>query len=262
MRYDLLKILLVDDNRHMRVLAVRDPASAVGVRQIHEAGDGAQASARPCAAMPIDIIMTDLSMQPLDGIDFVRLLRRSPDSPSPMKTPVIMITGHSTLARVQDARNAGVNEFLAKPLTARAVVELDQPDRRPSPALCEDRGLFRPRPAAPRRSGFSRRRAPRRQLAPPARRSPGLIALFGPPRRRSRNPRETPQMTLRSRALGAAVLAAAGVLLSGCLAAAVVGTTVGVAGAAVGLTAKAAGATDARRGPCGRRRPARRQEGR
>jgi DNA-binding NtrC family response regulator len=37
--------------------------------------------------------------------------------------PVIMITGHSTLQRVQAARNAGVNEFLAKPLTARGVVE-------------------------------------------------------------------------------------------------------------------------------------------
>ena len=34
-----------------------------------------------------------------------------------------MITGHSTLARVHEARNAGVNEFLAKPLTARGVIE-------------------------------------------------------------------------------------------------------------------------------------------
>ncbi|WP_394762412.1 hypothetical protein [Phenylobacterium sp.] len=50
-------------------------------------------------------------------------------------------------------------------------------------------------------------------------------------------------MTVKSIAIGSAVLAASCVLLSGCLAAAVVGTTVGVAGTAVGLTAKAAGAT-------------------
>jgi DNA-binding NtrC family response regulator len=37
--------------------------------------------------------------------------------------PVIMITGHSTLQRVAEARDAGVNEFLAKPLTARGVIE-------------------------------------------------------------------------------------------------------------------------------------------
>lgn len=50
-------------------------------------------------------------------------------------------------------------------------------------------------------------------------------------------------MTVKSIAIRGAVLAAASVLLSGCIAAAVVGTTLGVAGTAVGLTAKAAGAT-------------------
>src|SRR5258707_6251752 len=120
LRYDLLKILLVDDNHHMRVL-LSEILKAVGVRQIYEASDGAQ-GLQMMKNHSIDIIMTDLAMQPLDGIDFVRLLRRSPDSPNQM-CPVIMITGHSTMARVQEARNAGVNEFLAKPLTARGVVE-------------------------------------------------------------------------------------------------------------------------------------------
>ena len=120
MRYDLLKILLVDDNHHMRVL-LGEILKAVGVRHIYEASDGAE-GLKMMRNYPIDIVMTDLSMQPLDGIDFVRLLRRSPDSPNPM-CPVIMITGHSTVSRVQEARNAGVNEFLAKPLNARGVVE-------------------------------------------------------------------------------------------------------------------------------------------
>lgn len=120
MRYNLLKILLVDDNHHMRVL-LAEILKAVGVRQIYEASDGAQ-GLQMMRNHAIDIVMTDLSMQPLDGIDFVRLLRRSPDSPN-QTCPVIMITGHSTVARVQEARNAGVNEFLAKPLTARGVIE-------------------------------------------------------------------------------------------------------------------------------------------
>ena len=54
--------------------------------------------------------------------EFVRLLRNSPDSPNRM-APVVMVTGHSTYARVNEARDAGVTEFLAKPLTARGVVE-------------------------------------------------------------------------------------------------------------------------------------------
>jgi two-component system chemotaxis response regulator CheY len=120
LRYDLLKILLVDDNHHMRVL-LGEILKAVGVRSIIEASDGAQALQMMRGAK-IDIIITDLSMQPMDGIDFVRLLRHSPDSPNQM-VPVIMITGHSTVARVHEARNVGVNEFLAKPLTARGVME-------------------------------------------------------------------------------------------------------------------------------------------
>jgi FixJ family two-component response regulator len=48
--------------------------------------------------------------------------------------PVIMVTGHSTLARVHEARDAGVNEFLAKPLTARGVIErLHQAIEHPRP---------------------------------------------------------------------------------------------------------------------------------
>jgi CheY-like chemotaxis protein len=119
-RYDLLKILLVDDNHHMRVL-LAEILRAVGVTHILEASDGTQ-GLQMMKGQDVDIIITDLSMQPLDGIDFTRLIRRSKDSPNQM-CPIIMITGHSTVQRVQAARDAGVNEFLAKPLTAKGVIE-------------------------------------------------------------------------------------------------------------------------------------------
>ena len=120
MRYDLLKILLVDDNHHMRVL-LTEILRAIGVTRIFEASDGAQ-GLQMMKTHEVDIIMTDLSMQPLDGIDFTRLIRRSKDSPNQM-CPIIMITGHSTMQRVHEARDAGVDEFLAKPLTAKGVIE-------------------------------------------------------------------------------------------------------------------------------------------
>ena len=119
MRFDLLKILLVDDNQHMRML-LTEILRALGVRQIFEALDGAEAL-QLMRDTEMDLVMTDLTMGPLDGIDFVNLLRNSPDSPGPF-TPVIMITGHSTMRRVAEARDAGVNEFLAKPVTARGVI--------------------------------------------------------------------------------------------------------------------------------------------
>ena len=136
MRLDLLKILIVDDIRHTRVL-LTEILRAIGVQQIYEASDGAE-GLQVMRAHNIDIVLTDLAMEPLDGIDFVRLLRNSPDSPNPM-VPVLMITGHSTLRRIHEARDVGVNEFMAKPITARGVIgRLQQIIDHPRPFIRTD----------------------------------------------------------------------------------------------------------------------------
>ena len=157
MRFDLLKILLVDDNQHMRLL-LTEILRAIGVRHVFEAHDGSEAL-HMMRRVPIDIVITDLSMKGLDGIDFVNLLRRSPESPNPF-APIIMITGHSTQRRVNEARDAGVNEFLTKPVTARSVIHrltllIEQPRQY---IRCEDYfGPDRRRRAAPDYKGPWRR---------------------------------------------------------------------------------------------------------
>ena len=57
-------------------------------------------------------------MEPLDGIDFTPMVRTAPDSPNPF-VPIIMLTAHPSMERVTQARDSGVNEFLAKPVTAK-----------------------------------------------------------------------------------------------------------------------------------------------
>jgi two-component system chemotaxis response regulator CheY len=59
-------------------------------------------------------------MEPLDGIDFTRMVRTAPDSPNPF-VPIIMLTAQSSMERVTQARDSGVNEFLAKPVTAKGL---------------------------------------------------------------------------------------------------------------------------------------------
>lgn len=120
MRFELLKILLVDDNPHMRML-LTEILRAIGVTEVFEATDGAHALQK-MRLHPVDMVMTDLAMEPLDGLDFLQLLRNSSDSPDQL-CPVIMITGHTTQKRVAEARDAGVNEFLAKPVTARGIID-------------------------------------------------------------------------------------------------------------------------------------------
>ncbi len=115
-----LNILLVDDNQHMRAITSAILQSA-GIRNIREVSDGAMAL--DCLRdHPVDLAIVDFNMFPLDGVEFTRLVRNSPDSANPY-LPIIMMTGHSEKIRVTEARDAGVTEFVVKPITAKAVFD-------------------------------------------------------------------------------------------------------------------------------------------
>ncbi|SFS83223.1 response regulator [Brevundimonas viscosa] len=115
-----LHVLLVDDNQHMRTIASAVLKSA-GVGTVREAADGGSAL-EILREYPIDLAIVDFNMFPLDGVEFTRLVRNSADSPNPY-LPIIMMTGHSARSRVYEARDAGVTEFVVKPITAKAVLD-------------------------------------------------------------------------------------------------------------------------------------------
>lgn len=119
-QYDIerLNFLIVDDNKHMTML-VKNLIHALGSRNVSEANDAAEAFTE-LTHFPADIIIVDYQMQPLDGLDFVRLVRTGSDSPNPY-VPIIMLTGHTEMSKVLNARDAGVNEFLAKPISATSL---------------------------------------------------------------------------------------------------------------------------------------------
>jgi two-component system chemotaxis response regulator CheY len=114
--FEYLKALVVEDNNHMRAL-LRSLLNALGVKHVFEASNGSDAFEKMREIKP-DIVLTDLSMKPVDGIQFTREIRNGPTSPNPY-VPIMMITGHTERARVLAARDAGVTEFLAKPITAQ-----------------------------------------------------------------------------------------------------------------------------------------------
>ncbi len=116
--FENLKVLIVEDNQHMRTL-LKTLLNALGIKQIFEATNGEEAFVILRDRIP-DLIMTDLTMKPVDGIAFAREIRMSEDSPNPY-VPIIMVTGHTEKHRVEAARDAGVTEFLAKPITAQNI---------------------------------------------------------------------------------------------------------------------------------------------
>ena len=113
--FENLKVLIVEDNAHMRTL-LRALLNSAGIKQISEASNG-QTALTMLREMKPDLVLSDLAMKPMDGLEFTRHVRTDEHSPNPF-VPIIMITGHTEKYRVEAARDAGVTEFLAKPITA------------------------------------------------------------------------------------------------------------------------------------------------
>lgn len=128
-RFDRVRVLVVDDNVHMRKL-VMTILQAFGVQQIGEADSGEHAWTVLRETNP-DVVVLDWVMEDMSGLDLIQMIRTNPQAPNPF-VPVIMLTGHTSLDHVRQARDAGVNEFIAKPVSvktmmSRLVAVIEQP---------------------------------------------------------------------------------------------------------------------------------------
>jgi len=119
-RFDRLRMLVVDDNVHMRKLVVTI-LQAFGCTLIHEADSGEKAWDVLREVHP-DVILLDWVMTGMSGLDLVKLVRTDASTPNAF-VPVIMLTGHTHLNQVREARDAGVNEFIAKPVSVKTLMQ-------------------------------------------------------------------------------------------------------------------------------------------
>jgi len=117
--FNELCVLVVDDNQFARKLLVA-VLRAVGVRKIREAEDGAEAL-QHFGGTPIDLVFTDVTMPVVDGIELIRMLSAPDTSPNPY-VPIIVISAYCHVDTITQCRNAGATEFVAKPITAAAVI--------------------------------------------------------------------------------------------------------------------------------------------
>lgn len=112
---DRIRVLIVDDNLHM-IFIVKTLLRGFGLKDFLEAKDAVEAF-EIANSEPVDLIIVDYEMDILDGADFIRLVRNGNDSQNPY-IPIIMLTAYSERSKVEAARDAGVTEFLAKPVNA------------------------------------------------------------------------------------------------------------------------------------------------
>lgn len=114
-------VLLVDDSDVLRRLAAVTLTS-LGSYEVDQASDAVEALAL-MLDKDYDVVITDYYMPGLDGIEFVRRIRRKPECE---RLPVVMVTTERDSFVEQEARAAGVDEFVLKPfdpLTIREVLE-------------------------------------------------------------------------------------------------------------------------------------------
>lgn len=113
--YEEIRVLIVDDDRFMLSL-IKTILQSLGFKDIIDVTDAADAFKAIKQLIP-DLIITDWEMSPLDGLDLIRMIRKAGDSPNNF-IPIILLTAHTEVKRITEARDAGVNEVVAKPISA------------------------------------------------------------------------------------------------------------------------------------------------
>ena len=115
-----IDVLIVDDDQFMRKV-VRNLLTNVGVRTVYEASDGVAGLEAIRTFVP-DIVILDWEMPLLDGGEVARIIRSPGVFPVP-DVPIIMLSGHVERWRVEQAQRLGINEFLKKPVSGKALLD-------------------------------------------------------------------------------------------------------------------------------------------
>jgi DNA-binding response OmpR family regulator len=115
-----IEVLVIDDNQYMRKV-VRNLLTSIGVKNVHEAVDGV-AGLEAIRMFAPNLVILDWEMPLLTGAELVRIVRSPGVFPVP-DIPIIMLTGHGQRWRVIEAANLGVNEFLKKPMSGKALLD-------------------------------------------------------------------------------------------------------------------------------------------
>jgi diguanylate cyclase (GGDEF)-like protein len=103
------RVLVVDDDRLIRELA-RDTLVADGY-QVSVAGSGAQALSLLAQEGPFELVLTDLSMREVDGLQLLEQIKRRYT-----KTDVVILTAYASLETALEAMRLGAADYLRKPL--------------------------------------------------------------------------------------------------------------------------------------------------
>ena len=117
---NIIRVMIVDDQRTMRMI-VRGLLKEQGITQVTEAGDGAEAlQLIESAETPPDVVICDLHMEGMDGLEFCQKVRMSKKE-SVKDLRIIMLTGDKDRMMRDISAQVGAVAVLSKPATAEVL---------------------------------------------------------------------------------------------------------------------------------------------
>ncbi|WP_273716943.1 response regulator [Alkalihalobacillus pseudalcaliphilus] len=111
-----MKLLIVDDEHIEREAMIAILSRAFPQFQYHQAKNGKQA-VEMCHEIQFDLILMDIKMPGITGIEAIRLIQKV------ISTTFIMVTAFDTFEYAKQALQLGVKDYLLKPSTAKEITE-------------------------------------------------------------------------------------------------------------------------------------------
>lgn len=117
-RYEALDALVIEDDAIQRKITAQ-AMRVLGFGSVRDAEDG-ETGLRACMDRLPDVIVCDIEMAPMDGLAFLRALRRT-RMLEVRQIPVVFLTSHNESEIVREAAKAGVDAFIVKPPTLKSL---------------------------------------------------------------------------------------------------------------------------------------------
>jgi two-component system chemotaxis response regulator CheY len=112
--YEHFAVLVIEDERQTRAL-IKKQLHQIGIVWVLEAADGGAGLSRVLESPP-HLILCDIHMEPVGGLEFVQRLR-SLENSAIRDTPVVFLTADAQRETVLIARDSRVNGYLVKPVS-------------------------------------------------------------------------------------------------------------------------------------------------
>ena len=132
-----LRVLIADPYPQLREIMRDILLRGIGVDEVIDAKSGEEVLAL-LSKLACDVAIIDCAMAPLGGVELTKRIRKGVEGIDPF-LPVILVSGRADVAEIIAARDAGANEYLAKPLSAKILdLRLNAVINRPRPFVRVD----------------------------------------------------------------------------------------------------------------------------